>query len=203
MKITIPTRQGSLQIADIFFFPEIQSSKSHSLRERNTGPSSNNEYRHLLRQKLSEHLRQIGETRLDPSLLDLNKLPNQKGWSMSLSHCPQGSAFVALASPNRQVGLDVEALDRLSQPIIDRIAKPTEQNTCPVRLHLFSAKEAAWKALNQTFDVPTLAHFETLNWTPIEENWWSFKVQFSDQVLDGQGFSTEIGPVCMALFLQN
>lgn len=206
MKITIPTIptiSNPFQNAEVSFFPEIQSAKTLSPQSQRAGTASKNECRLLLRQQLLQHLSQSGETQLDPSIQDLDQLPQQQGWSLSLSHCPQGSAFVALAKPNFQVGIDVESIERLSQPIIDRIAKPHELNACPKPLHLFSAKESAWKALNQNYQLATLSHLETVNWTPLAKGWLSFKIQISDQVLDGQGFSIEIGSICMALYLQN
>ncbi len=203
MKITIPAKINSFQKAEVHFFPEIQSSKIRPSQNQKNGAASSNEYRILLRQKLSEHLSQRGVTQMDPSILNLAQLPRQHGWSISLSHCPLGSAFVALAISNLQVGIDVEAMERLSQPIVDRIAQPLEQNLCPKPLHLFSAKECSWKALNQNYQLATLSHLETVIWTTHTQDWLSFKVQINDQVLDGQGLTTEIGPICMALYLQN
>jgi len=203
MKITLPTSRNFFQNLDISFFSEIQSSRILSSPDQNIKAGSDHEYRLHLRKRLSEHLILCGETQLDSSIMDLAQLPQQQGWSFSLSHCPRGSAFAALAKPNLQVGIDVEAIDRLSPSIIDRITKPLEQNSCPKPLHLFSAKESAWKALNEDYSLPTLSHFEIVSWSTLHKDWFGFKVQLNDQVLDGQGFSTEIGPVCMALYLQN
>jgi 4'-phosphopantetheinyl transferase EntD len=139
---------------------------------KNLGSSRYPEYRQLLRQHLFDALSQEG---LNPSadLLDTKKRPEHPELNISLSHGPEHS-LLAWIPKTHQVGVDIEALDRLSDKIIERVASSAEVAKSPQSSYLWSAKEAAFKALFPAFNV--VSSVEIIDWTELSPQRWTFAV---------------------------
>jgi hypothetical protein len=146
---------------------------------RNLGSTFYSDHRQLLRQHLFDALSQA---QLNPStdLLDLKKRPEHPKLNISLSHGPEHS-LLAWAPKTHHIGIDIEALDRLSDKIIERVSTSKEVAESPQGAYLWSAKEAAFKALFPTFNV--VSSVEIIDWTELSPQRWTFGVDLKNNSL--------------------
>jgi hypothetical protein len=164
--------------------------------------SNTPDYRNNLRRSLLQQLQRQGYKGLNPTILDLSHPPSAPGWSISLSHCPQ-ACLMAIATKEVLVGVDIEVTQRIQPQIVARVASTEELDHCPDYWRLFTAKEAAWKALNSQYPTQLMSHIGTLDWHPINKGLWTFKLQIDGKNLDGYGFSLDKGDLNIACYFQD
>jgi 4'-phosphopantetheinyl transferase EntD len=116
-----------------------------------------------LRRQLVETLRQAHHSTL-PDLLDLLKIPLHPTLSVSLSHTKTYSAFGWCSKP-ASLGVDIEDLARLKEPLVSRVSSPSEMSTAPRWDLLWSCKEAVFKALPM---VNVLSSVEIFDFYPLQ-----------------------------------
>ena len=101
------------------------------------------------------------------NLADLNILPESIDGFFSISHSPKLGGF---SYSNLKHGFDLEAIERISKPVIQRTCTSDEVDSAPNPKFLWVAKEAALKAVSKNkgeFLVTDLvcenwvSHFET------------------------------------------
>jgi hypothetical protein len=156
------------------------------------------DHRLYLRQALSQILRDDFGLSAEAPLLDLSQRPRVPGYSLSLSHCPGGSALL-VGSDKFFVGVDVEVTQRISTAVVGRIAQGREADEAPHPSFVFCSKEAAYKAFNSKDFQPPMPHLETRNWHPVDSTWSSFDVAYSGEILDGQGLACLFGPLSVSI----
>ena len=93
---------------------------------------------HLL-DKYSAH---FNRTQL-AQLSDLNIIPKASQGFFSISHCHSGGGFSYSQLPH---GFDIEAIGRISVPVLNRTSSESERSAAPDIKFLWVAKEAAYKA---------------------------------------------------------
>ena len=158
------------------------------------------DHRRLLRKSLMEELKLRGQTGPTQAILDLESLPVSKGYSISLSHSPGGSA-IALARGQAGLGIDIEVKSRLDLKIINRLATQKEIDQSLDPRHLFSAKEAAWKALFSNLPSVTVSQIEISQWSQVGSDWFGFNVLTNGKKVSGEGFLWEDSSIYLALFI--
>lgn len=82
----------------------------------------------------------------DSSVTDLSRVPRLKSHSVSISHTFQMGGWASVTRPDR-VGFDMETLERIKLPAVERICTQEEVNACPDYRLLWGAKESLFKAL--------------------------------------------------------
>lgn len=175
--------------------------------------------RHILRKSIWEHLHSSLAISPPPPLdfLDLNQIPKPPKGCLSLSHCPGGALFMH-SEIERPIGVDIELCSRISPKIIKRISEPQEHTGVFNDQWIFSAKEATWKSLvfldqPKTITDLKVVHIEAskhLISHPISpkvghklSSWSCFTMRKGDQILDGQGYFTFLGPFILSFFIGN
>jgi phosphopantetheinyl transferase (holo-ACP synthase) len=110
------------------------------------------------------------------AILDLNQRPASQKLHFSVSHMKHNGGY---AVSSEKIGFDVEDISRISTEVIHRISTPAEIAICPQIEFLWSAKEAAFKAVGET---------QSLVFTDIKITAWSkfddidfFKAQITDK----------------------
>lgn len=171
----------------VVLYPEIQSTHKN--------------HRNLLRQRAKKDLVNCGIP-LDGlyGFEDLSTLPKLKQGSISLSHSPLGSAMIH-SSSHRSVGIDVEVKNRIHPKLLARVSLESELNSAPQGFDLFTAKEAAWKALNSFENLPTLSHIETCKWSQFAPEQFQYYVKKPVEGLPGWGIGIELTEVYLSFFM--
>ncbi|MFP5518795.1 MAG: 4'-phosphopantetheinyl transferase superfamily protein [Bdellovibrionia bacterium] len=158
--------------------------------------ANNENYRQNIRSFLQNKLQST-----EPIILDLEQpLTLFREQFISISHSPE-TGVVALAT--QPLGIDVESLTRITPKLVERISQPKELLTSPLPQVLWSAKEAAFKALVHFAQPQTMSQIEIGNWRNLDKNLFSY------QVLNAADFSAPIGKgtvfcnnlTCLALFV--
>ena len=180
--------------------PKKIASKTFTVHFLNTINSHKETHRMDLRENIAQTILQRDPQANTKNLFNLEELPSTPGYSISLSHCPNGSAYI-LADNNDLVGLDIESIARVTQPIIQRISSPLEITNTPKPEYLFSAKEATWKALNKKLSLQTISQLTTKNWQQIETHWYQFETRQDDELLDGIGYCHQINNLILSFFV--
>lgn len=100
--------------------------------------STYSEHRIKLRKQLYKYTK-------NKSVLDLTKRPNLPDQSISISHCPKIGGFVV---SKKNIGLDLEQYQRLSQNLIKRISDNSEHKYFDDESYqiIWTIKEAVFKA---------------------------------------------------------
>ena len=126
------------------------------------------------------------------------------------------SAGVWAYSPQAQLlGIDIEELIRLKPEVIERICKSDEIENCPDTIFLWSAKEAAFKALSRLFSLTVVAEVrwqtmtqpETTHWSQIETDLFKFKTKLrnphagSQSETEWTGYLTRSSAFTLALVI--
>ncbi len=158
------------------------------------------EYRLILRKKIIGYLNSQGIQNDLTSLLDLNRIPNVPDLSLSLSHSMGGSVFL-WGQGTHLLGVDLEGKHRVTQKVIERVSTPLEIQNCPNPFLLFGAKEAGWKALNSALGIKVISELTCTQWQKVDSNWYSFKLSRAAQIIDGIGFSTQLGGEYLSFYL--
>ncbi len=158
-------------------------------------------HRPLIRQNLAKLLQGQSETPLATTdLLNCDRLPESAVASISLSHCPTASA-IGLHLDHQLIGVDTEEVSRLSTGVISRVASAPEQERCPAPLLLFSAKEAAWKAINSVLDVPAISQIETSQWQAQSLDWYRYSIHCDGKAVPGVGFIKLFSDTYLSFFI--
>jgi phosphopantetheinyl transferase (holo-ACP synthase) len=112
-----------------------------------------------------------GQTRaaLQNRVLNLDQPPQVSGVHLSISHNNHLGGFVI---SDCAAGFDIEDRNRINKNIIQRVSSEDEIKKAPFSLALWGAKEAAWKALQQTtrttFKPQLISEIEITNWNVIK-----------------------------------
>lgn len=101
--------------------------------------------------------------------------PYSPKFSVSISHSPVGGGFAVVPKPF-QVGLDIEDEARLTERIVDRVCLEGEMSDAPDWRHLFTAKEAVFKALWERDQPATISQIRICDWAPLKGG-YLFKAQ--------------------------
>ena len=152
-------------------------------RTENTQPITNN--RSALRHTLKSQLDLRGFTDTEP-LLALEHLPTHIQLSISLSHT-MTSALIGWIKKPYKIGVDIELMDRISMPIIQRVSTTQEIHASSDPRSLWCAKESVFKALHP--QVQVLSDISIFDWKTIDTSTWSFRARKaqSDKIIDGEG----------------
>ncbi|MEM7646002.1 MAG: hypothetical protein AAF203_03745, partial [Pseudomonadota bacterium] len=178
MIIPLPKTSTERSVDDhspsLYFFNDLKSTQANHRKE--------------LRQQLQTIIQRREPSINFDGLSDLSKRPVLPGYSMSLSHCPLGSGFCLFPDDQVQVGFDLEQKSRLNPKLIERVSTQIERNQSINPLFLFTAKEAAWKAVNKPLSLLTISDVHTTSWRLIEPNWYTYQIERDGQLVDGLGF---------------
>ncbi|MBX3033806.1 MAG: 4'-phosphopantetheinyl transferase superfamily protein [Bdellovibrionaceae bacterium] len=124
-----------------------------------------------LREAIARHLRTLLgplTTEEEAQIRDLSRpLTRVRGRGISISHTRGLGGF--LSAP-RACGFDVEMVSRVNEKAVARVSKPAELRSAPSPAHLWTAKEAAYKAFGSFDDVSLLSRIETVNWSPLDKD---------------------------------
>lgn len=136
------------------------------------GSKTHSNYRLKVREHLYDLLVKDGH---EPSknLLDIHQRPTCKDVFISISHCPQ---HTLLAWGPRTLGCDIELSSRINKKMIGRISTPQELEEAPELSHLWTAKEAAFKAISSS--IKLLSSVEIIEWQKeIATHWQTYKAK--------------------------
>lgn len=137
------------------------------------------------RQKIRNHLATNFSFRFNrqqlANLSDLTKLPEASEGYFSISHCPVMGGFTY---SNLKHGFDMESVDRISKPLIQRMCYEDEVAAAPNPKFLWVAKEAALKALSTGSNNLIITDFHTEGWkSHFETEIFSYRIN-SKKTLD-------------------
>lgn len=136
------------------------------------------------------------------NLSDLNQLPVASQGFFSISHCPTLGGF---SYSNLKHGFDLESLDRISKPIIQRTCSEDEVLSAPNAKFLWVAKEATVKAMSKVKGDFVITDFQTENWKSHFENQvFSYRIN-SKKTLDlglNKGFVFSEKDILFSLFFK-
>lgn len=115
---------------------------------------------------------------------DLSLIPKAEIGFFSISHCPEVGGY---SYSKFQHGFDIERIHRISDPILRRTASEKEYELAPKKYYLWSAKEAAFKALNRSSSSDQndllITDLHCVNWKPqYGLDVWSFQIQTNKPV---------------------
>jgi phosphopantetheinyl transferase (holo-ACP synthase) len=89
----------------------------------------------------------------------------------SISHSMQSGVIAQSLIP---VGIDLESSARVSEKIVARVSTPTELQEAPSAAHLWTAKEACYKALIHFQQPQTVSQIEITDWSKGSSDTFSF-----------------------------
>ena len=159
------------------------------VREEWSAQTSN--HRGLIRQALGAR---YGE---DFSALDVR--PKPKSENVSISHCRSLGGFACCAN-HFSIGFDVEELARVREQVIVRVSTVAERREAPSLGALWTAKEAAFKALSDHLEL--ISDVVITGWK-VRDSISTFKVSNPQTTReDGQGVVFTQGSILFALFLK-
>jgi phosphopantetheinyl transferase (holo-ACP synthase) len=146
---------------------------------------TNSDHRLLLREIMADQIHAEGFEKPE-HFLDLSRRPQHSELSVSISHTFHKSAFAWVAKP-LTVGIDIELINRIQLPIIERVCSEKEMSSSPTPQFLWSAKESVFKAIDPQATV--LSQIEIYNWHPVDENTYTFQARLiaTGESLDGLG----------------
>lgn len=123
----------------------------------------NPENRQLIRRDIVSEFGDHWSDQIKQNFLDLQQLPKMPNQHVSISHSQQQGVWIVAKNP---VGIDIEELDRISEKIVARVCKQSEISETQKRVGsakaLWTAKESAFKALNQSSQIQVLSEIEIL-----------------------------------------
>jgi len=138
----------------------------------------------------------------EDSALDLETTPRFRAHSVSISH-HQGLGGFALTPGQVGLGFDIELRARVRPDLVKRVCvSPSELSSAPDVSGLWTAKEAAYKALLGPLQPPGLADIEIGNWELIEEGLYRCELLKPGSTEDRRyrGLVTLDGDQSLALF---
>jgi 4'-phosphopantetheinyl transferase EntD len=95
--------------------------------------------------------------------------PKVNQGAVSLTHSPVGGAIVYSVF-SESLGIDVEDSIRLHSKLVERVSSKSELSDVPNIKYLWTAKEAAFKALS-TYGITTLSDVQIFNWQKDDLHW--------------------------------
>lgn len=136
---------------------------------------------------------------------DLEKLPVSAKYSISVSHSHTAGGFASVLQP-LFIGFDIEETARIQAPVVARISSKEEIAAAPSAPALWSAKEAAFKALATLGNWQVLRDVSICDWMeaefPSSTAAWSFRVLKSQTVHEsGQGLVFSRDNLTFAVFI--
>ncbi|MCB9073824.1 MAG: 4'-phosphopantetheinyl transferase superfamily protein [Bdellovibrionaceae bacterium] len=153
--------------------------------------SQHKDHRTLLRKMISDTL--VAEGHSAPEHVDdLDQRLQHDSLSISVSHTIDASIFAWIPKP-LQVGVDIELVNRITDPVIERVSTEEEVNTAPDVKLLWTAKEAVFKAISP--QAKTMSEIEIYNWQPVSGHTYTFQTrrQPSGEIIDG------FGSICLSM----
>jgi 4'-phosphopantetheinyl transferase EntD len=173
--------------------PKILNEFSFDYRWKPQINSDISDYRLLLRKDILAELKKISPQLKEPDILSLEAPPQHPELSLSLSHTHYGSIYGWTQKPTT-MGLDTEFRLRIKKNVIDRVCTDTEIKKAPQFYLLWTAKEAAFKALSKTLNCQTVSEITVSNWEPHPiDSYYYYDVSFSDKKIQGRGFTLIFG----------
>lgn len=135
-------------------------------------------------------------------ILDLDRTPQFKNHSVSISHSQTLGGFAH--SPGRvALGFDVELKARARASLVRRVSvSDQELSQAPDACSLWTAKEAAFKALAGVGQPRGLFDIEIRNWKPLEEQGLFRCEALVDGVSRARGTVASGPDACLALFTE-
>lgn len=158
-----------------------------------------NNFRWLLRQLASECLMDAGFG--IPNGVDNVHVPfSHSSQHVSLSHTVGASAFGWIEGP-KSLGLDIELLERITHPVVERVSARIECETAPDLRFLWPAKEAVFKAISPQCRV--LSEIQIRSWASLDPLTWTYKASLasSDQTIDGSGLVCLVSKHLLSFFV--
>lgn len=136
-------------------------------------------HREALRKGLIRDLRDRGCLRETDrtDLADLSRPPELAGFGVSISHSPLLGGY--LISERARIGLDIEEKNRLRRDIVARVCSQDEIAAAPHWSFLWSAKEAAYKALPRDRQPPVISEISVLHWRTVGDGAWRYEAALS------------------------
>lgn len=107
----------------------------------------------------------------------LNARPRMNSHSVSISHTQGLGGWVSVRRPLR-VGFDIERAERLTPEVIRRISTPDEINRSPDYRLIWTAKESAFKALDDG-QPAVISKIELGSWSAVGDNLFYFNLASS------------------------
>lgn len=161
------------------------------------------DHRVQLRQSLLEELKSLPAIiASESSVLSLNHPPQLTGVGLGVSHSKSFSAF-AIHTGGKQIGVDVEQMQRVTRAIVNRVSSQTEQALTIEPSFIFCGKEAAFKALSQAHSVQTISQIETLHWQKECSEWYRYSIQIDSKPVKGRGFCRVLSDSCLSFFISD
>ena len=163
--------------------------------------AAHDDHRVLIREDLSR--------RLNGDYRNLEVWPKPTNDSVSISHCNYFGGYAQVAKP-QLIGIDIEITKRVRMEIIKRVSNPGEVEAAPYPAALWTAKEAAFKALSQAGVAEIMSDFSIFGWEPLSgrkttnlRDGYSFQVSNPQTpLIQGQGLVFSHDDVFIALFLK-
>jgi hypothetical protein len=157
------------------------------------------------RVKIREHMADVNTqhfSRLQwAQLYDLNQRPRGLNCFVSISHCHSIGGYSISTFPH---GFDIEDLNRISDPIIIRTSTDEERSRTPHIKLLWSAKEAAFKALSEAANL-NITDLICQDWqSTANPNIWSYGIRTGKSVTLNRnlGFVMSTPLLLMAAYFQ-
>lgn len=163
--------------------------------------SEAHEFRLCLRKAIISKLTSPGSSvskQVSDTLLDLTRPPQLNDLKISISHA-QGLGGWVQAETSSELGFDIEVSSRLRIHPVKRISSPQELTSAPSPAHLWTAKEASFKALSYKYSLQTLSQIETQKWIPLQNQWWLFNALCGGEAR-GSGLSGPYKGFHLAIF---
>lgn len=169
--------------------------------------SKNLQSRLSIRQHLAKHHTRFFTRAQLANLSDLNLVPESEVGCFSISHTQSLGGFTYSEYLH---GFDLEEAQRVSEPVIRRTSTAEEFAEAPNKKLLWSAKEAAYKAVArpiqpiEKFNL-IMTDFICTNWqSPYNTDVWTFKIQSSKKLnlVLNQGFAFEEKDMIFAIFFR-
>jgi phosphopantetheinyl transferase (holo-ACP synthase) len=132
---------------DLPFLKEFKEVELEAFTDPSWG-SENADHRARIRtaiqQRINTHWNEVVLPMEVQAAGDLSKLPQFNKIFVSISH---GQKLGGFAISKKPVGFDLELISRVEPVLVERVSLPDEVKFAPSPAHLWSAKEAAYKAL--------------------------------------------------------
>lgn len=129
-------------------------------------------YRQLIRQDILKRFQSKLNSEEICSVEDLGSFPKTEKIFFSISHNQELGGY---SVSSRKHGFDIELYSRISAPIIQRVSAANELSIAPDIKFIWSAKEAAFKALSPS--VLTVSDLEVVDWqSQNETGLWTYRI---------------------------
>jgi len=132
-----------------------------------------------------------------------NSPPTASGFSVSLSHCPEGGLIAYC--PNKDlstVGVDIEVTSRINEKTVARISSQNEMAKSSDYRALWVGKEAVFKALWPNNEGLVVGDISVDSWTLNGPNFRLFTALCRGEKISGMGFVSIREHCHFSIFLQ-